>query len=406
MVAHFGDAVLVADARIGLDTFTRPVVEELERAAGVLTPELAWNIAGRVASAPAAAPAFGVAFATDGGFRLLLHGAVRAVVDGLDRARGSAAATWVDVLVDAPARQLTLTLADRGDVAPDAHCDLRLGTVSGSGAAVVFATTAAGAVTPTRTVPAHAAPEPEAEPEPEAATEATAEPEPAPPVMAPAPVPPDAATPPLPEVMAPSFTKPEAQPALQPEAQPQPQPEPLPELQRETQPQPQPEPQPEPEPVPEPAPEPPAEPAVVIAHEPRPTDELPPVTAAAPQAPARETIALRDSLTALMSDDGVRTPLDRPYVFGREPQLDPAVAEGHASPIRLADPEQLISRVQAYVYVAGARVTVQDAHSANGTFIAAPGAPDWQRLGDDPVELPVGWSIRMGRRIFTHFGVG
>jgi pSer/pThr/pTyr-binding forkhead associated (FHA) protein len=107
-----------------------------------------------------------------------------------------------------------------------------------------------------------------------------------------------------------------------------------------------------------------------------------------------------------LSDDGVRTPLDRPYVFGREPQLDPAVAEGNASPIRLADPEQLISRVQAYVDVDGDRVTVQDAHSANGTFIAAPGAPEWQRLGTEPAELPVGWSIRMGRRIFTHFGVG
>jgi pSer/pThr/pTyr-binding forkhead associated (FHA) protein len=117
-------------------------------------------------------------------------------------------------------------------------------------------------------------------------------------------------------------------------------------------------------------------------------------------------VAVREVVSALMSDDGVRTPLDRPYVFGREPQQDPAVAEGHASPIRLPDPEQLISRVQAYLYVDGDRVSVQDAHSANGTFIAAPGASEWQRLGEEPAPLPVGWSIRMGRRIFTHYGIG
>jgi pSer/pThr/pTyr-binding forkhead associated (FHA) protein len=176
-------------------------------------------------------------------------------------------------------------------------------------------------------------------------------------------------------------------------------------------PEPEPEPEPEAEPEPQPEPEPPATATVsapVVAEEqPAPTGQLP------TQAPGfatvhstRETVAVREVVSALMSDDGVRTPLDRPYVFGREPQQDPAVAEGHASPIRLPDPEQLISRVQAYLYVDGDKVTIQDAHSANGTFVAAPGAAEWQRIGEEPVALPVGWSIRMGRRIFTHYGIG
>lgn len=117
-----------------------------------------------------------------------------------------------------------------------------------------------------------------------------------------------------------------------------------------------------------------------------------------------EPQATDSSGATLVADDGVRTPLDRPYVFGRDPDRDDAVSRGAATGIVVADPDNTISRVHTYLWVNQHGVYVRDANSSNGTFIAAPGARDWDRLGDQPAELPVGWSMRIGRRIFTHVG--
>ena len=115
-----------------------------------------------------------------------------------------------------------------------------------------------------------------------------------------------------------------------------------------------------------------------------------------------ETQVVTVSCGVLVADDGTRTILDRDYVFGRDPGQDPAVARGGATPISVDDPDSLISRVQARISVVGGVVTVSDASSANGTFIAAPGAKEWTRIGTVPTVLPEGWSTRMGRRVFTH----
>jgi hypothetical protein len=162
-----------------------------------------------------------------------------------------------------------------------------------------------------------------------------------------------------------------------------------------------------PEPVAEPvvappvfAAEPPGQATAVIpglTHEPDEEEEPEPE-------PEPEPAHTDHTVATLVADDGTRTALDRPYVFGRDPDRDDAVARGAATGIVVADPDNTISRVHTYLWVNQHGVYVRDANSSNGTFIAAPGARDWDRLGDQPAELPVGWSMRIGRRIFTHVG--
>ena len=120
------------------------------------------------------------------------------------------------------------------------------------------------------------------------------------------------------------------------------------------------------------------------------------------QRSTRLTEALTRPIGHLVAQDGLRIPLDRSYVVGREPEADPAVTSGAATPVRLSDDENLISRVHSYVTVEEGQVSLRDASSANGTFIAAPGDEAWTRVGDSPVDLPPAWSVRIGNQVFTY----
>ena len=129
-------------------------------------------------------------------------------------------------------------------------------------------------------------------------------------------------------------------------------------------------------------------------------------TETAARSPARSTEALAAPMGHLVSTEGVRIPLDRDYVLGREPEVDPSVRSGAATPVRLADDENLISRVHSYIAVDSGEVSLRDASSANGTYMAAPGDEAWARVGDDPVVLPAMWSVRVGNRVFTYVATG
>lgn len=343
LAARYGDAVVVL-ATTTENEFTDALLAALDSAEHNRVPatELAWQLATILAAHHDAAPAFALTAPVDKGQVVLLHGGAYARV-GAEVFTARDALTWVDRVVENP-ETIALSVNDDTAVQPAARSDLRGGLVHGRGVVVDFGVPSAGMSEPT--TPPQPTPVPEPGPAPE-------------PVPTPGPVP-----------------MPDPEPIPAPTPTPTPWPEPTPD----------PEPSPTLDGMPEPNLEDTAEHRLSLDTEPGPQQSHGPAV--------------------LVADDGERTPLDRAYVFGREPHLDDAVSRGAAAGIVVRDPDNAVSRVQTYLWVNEHGVFLRDANSANGTFIAAPGAPEWDRLSDEPAQLPVGWSIRMGRRVFTHLGPG
>ncbi|MCU0270939.1 MAG: FHA domain-containing protein [Acidimicrobiales bacterium] len=101
----------------------------------------------------------------------------------------------------------------------------------------------------------------------------------------------------------------------------------------------------------------------------------------------------------LICDDGTIVPLEGEHILGREPGGHPDVAAGRARAFAFPDTEPEISRVHLQLTVSGGEVLATDLGSANGTFIALPGASVWEPLPAGlPTPLPPGCHLLLGRR--------
>jgi len=396
LVARFGDCVVLVAQADAPEAAVEEVLEAVEAAAadsGAPGPAIATRLAAIVAArAAGAVPPFGVVAPLEDTMVVLLHGHVWADITGAEGSEwisGQQAVTWVDHIARAPVQMLSVGSGE-SPVKADPRSDLRAGRVPGSG----FVLTPAGSAAE-RSVESDGGPPTMSSPE--------ARPTEAPAVVQ--------------EEVAAEAPVPAPEPAPVPVAAAAPEPPPAPEPPAAPEPPPAPEPAPAPVTAPpvgtgarativptadaapeaaEPALQPEPEPAGETA--PQPADDAP-----APGAvPANATVFVSRPVGFLIAADGMRIPLDRGYVLGREPEIDPTVADGVATPVRLNDEGNLISRVQSHIAVHDGDVQVRDANSLNGTYIAGPGDEEWTRIGQDAVTLPPEWSLRVGDIVFTY----
>ena len=109
---------------------------------------------------------------------------------------------------------------------------------------------------------------------------------------------------------------------------------------------------------------------------------------------------VRPPLGVITFADGTFYAISGNLVFGRDPDDDPAIRAGTASPAVLVDPANTISRVHAEVAAIEWDVYLVDRGSTNGTFVWNAPAQQWDRLApDQPRVIEPGAQVSFGRLV-------
>ena len=106
---------------------------------------------------------------------------------------------------------------------------------------------------------------------------------------------------------------------------------------------------------------------------------------------------VRPPLGVLVTDDGLVFSLNGDFVIGREPEASAEVQQGVATPLMLDDPALSMSRVHLHVRLVGWDVYLEDAGSANGTYVTVEG-DEQQLTARQPTKAAPGTLIAIGGR--------
>lgn len=101
----------------------------------------------------------------------------------------------------------------------------------------------------------------------------------------------------------------------------------------------------------------------------------------------------RPVVATLLWDSGRAVDVDRPLVIGRNPSADTIVDGEPAVPLRVPDPEAVLSRQHLEVRLSGWDLLVVDRGSRNHTVIIRPGEEPERLLPDVPTPAPMGTEV-------------